>query len=51
VFDHVTKFVHIEVGVGFGLTPSSDKLTLKLMLSKDLNSKAEPQKPTAKPPQ
>jgi len=51
VFDHVTKFVHIEAGVGFGLTPASDKLTLKLMFSKDLNSKIEPQKPTAKPPQ
>ncbi len=51
VFDHVTKFVHIEAGVGFGLTPASDKLTLKLMLSKDLNSKTEAQKNTAKPPQ
>jgi hypothetical protein len=51
VFDHAAKFVHIEAGVGFGLTPASDKLTSKLLLSKDLNSKTEPQKPTAKPPQ
>jgi hypothetical protein len=31
------KFVNIEAGVGFGLTSSSDRLTLKLMLSRDLN--------------
>jgi len=51
VFDHDAKFVHIEAGIGFGLTSASDKLTLKLMLSKDLNSKRDPQGPTAKPPQ
>jgi hypothetical protein len=39
VFDHSTKFVNIEAGVGFGLTAASDKVTLKLMLSRDLNSK------------
>ena len=27
----------VEAGVGFGLTPASDKLTLKLILSRDLN--------------
>ncbi len=37
VFDHSTKFVDIEGGVGFGLTPASDKVTLKLILSRDLN--------------
>lgn len=51
VFDHDAKYVHIEAGAGFGLTPASDKFSLKLMLSKDLNSKREPQGPTAKPPQ
>jgi len=51
VFDHATKYVHIEAGVGFGLTSASDKVTLKLMLSKDLNSKREPQRSTAKPTQ
>jgi hypothetical protein len=51
VFDHDAKYVHIEAGVGFGLTSASDKVTLKLMLSKDLNSKREPQGPTARPPQ
>ena len=51
VFDHSAEYVHLEAGVGFGLTSASDKLTLKLMLSKDLNSKREPQGPTAKPRQ
>jgi hypothetical protein len=37
VVDHNSKFLDIEAGVGFGLTGSSDKLTLKLMLSRDLN--------------
>jgi hypothetical protein len=50
VFDHAAKYVHIETGIGFGLTPASDKITLKLMISKDLNSKRET-KLTAKPPQ
>lgn len=38
VFDHGTKFANIEAGVGFGLTSASDKVTLKLLLSRDLNS-------------
>jgi len=42
VFDHDAKYVHIEAGVGVGLTSASDKLALKLMLSKELNSKREP---------
>ena len=29
--------VSMETGVGFGLTPASDKLVLKLILSRDLN--------------
>jgi hypothetical protein len=37
VFDRSTKFANIEAGVGFGVTPASDKVTLKLMLSRDLN--------------
>jgi len=40
VVDHRGKFLDIEAGIGFGLTGSSDKLTLKLMLSRDLNSRA-----------
>src|SRR5665213_1033201 len=31
------KWVHVEAGIGFGLTGGSDKITLKLMLERDLN--------------
>jgi len=31
------KGINIEAGIGFGLTGASDKVTLKLMLSRDLN--------------
>jgi hypothetical protein len=37
VVDHSAKFLNIEAGVGFGLTDGSDRLTLKLILSRDLN--------------
>jgi hypothetical protein len=37
VMDHNSKFVDIETGVGVGLTSGADKLTFKLMLSRDLN--------------
>ena len=37
VVDKSTKFMDIEGGIGFGLTNASDKLTLKLILSRDLN--------------
>jgi hypothetical protein len=36
VFDHYST-LDIEGGIGFGLTPASDKVTLKLMFSRDLN--------------
>ena len=36
VMDHTTKYVNIEAGIGFGLTSASDKVTLKLILSRDL---------------
>jgi hypothetical protein len=39
VFDHSTKFADIEAGIGIGLTGASDKITLKLLLSRDFNSK------------
>jgi hypothetical protein len=39
VVDHKAKFAEIEIGVGFGLTSATDKVTLKLMLSRDLNSR------------
>lgn len=41
VMDHETKFLNIETGVGFGVTPAADKLTFKLMLSRDLNSRSK----------
>ena len=37
VVDHPSKLVNIEAGIGFGLTAASDKVTLKLMVSRDLN--------------
>jgi len=38
ILDRVTRFAAIETGVGFGVTPASDKVTLKLMFTRDLNS-------------
>jgi len=37
VVDHATKGLDIEAGIGFGLTSASDRITLKLILSRDLN--------------
>ena len=37
VMDHNSKILNIETGVGFGMTGGADKLTFKLMLSRDLN--------------
>ena len=37
VVDHANKTLDLEAGVGFGLTDASDKLTFKLILSRDLN--------------
>jgi hypothetical protein len=37
VIDTTAKGLDIEAGVGVGLTSSTDKLTLKLILSRDLN--------------
>jgi hypothetical protein len=39
VVDHTAKFLDIEAGVGVGLTHASDKLQLKLILSRDLNKR------------
>jgi len=41
VMDHSFKVWSVETGMGFGLTAGSDKLTPKLMISRDLNSKAK----------
>jgi len=37
VMNHSTKLVDFETGIGFGLTGSSDRVTLKFMVSRDLN--------------
>ena len=37
VVDHNSKLVNLEAGVGVGVTAGSDRLTLKLMVSRDLN--------------
>jgi hypothetical protein len=50
VVDHDAKFVHIEAGVGVGVTAGSDRLTFKLLLSRDLNSR-ETHPPAAAPRQ
>jgi hypothetical protein len=39
VVDHSARFMDIEAGIGVGLTDSSDKLQLKLILSRDLNKR------------
>ena len=37
VVDHAFGKLQVEAGAGFGLTPGTDKLTFKLILSSDLN--------------
>lgn len=49
VVDHVGKVISIESGVGVGVTSGADKLTFKLMLSRDLNSKTPDQTPSRSP--
>ena len=42
VFDHSTaRYGDFEAGIGFGLTSATDKISLKLMWMKDLNSKSK----------
>ena len=38
VIDYMSKAINIEFGAGFGLTRASDEVTLKLILSRDLNA-------------
>lgn len=51
VMDHNSKIVNIEAGLGVGYTAGADRLTFKLMLSRDLNSKRNFEPPESKPPQ
>ena len=41
VMDHPGKAVNVEFGIGVGVTAGADKLTFKLMLSRDLNPKSK----------
>ncbi len=41
VMDHNSKYINMEAGVGVGVTDGADKLTLKLMLSRDINPKSK----------
>ena len=45
VFDHAGKGVNIEAGVGVGVTGGADRLTFKLMVSRDLNPKPKAIRP------
>lgn len=42
VVDHSSEILDVEAGIGFGLTSGSDKVTLKLMLSRDIHKPKEP---------
>jgi hypothetical protein len=39
VMDHAGKTWSVETGIGFGVTGGADRITLKLMISRDLNSR------------
>ena len=42
VVDYRGEDINIEAGVGFGLTPASDRLVFKLMVSRDLYTPPKP---------
>lgn len=42
VVDHTGKNFDVEAGIGFGLTAATDKVTLKLMLSRDIRHPRQP---------
>jgi len=51
VFDHTSdRLINIEAGVGVGTTAGSDRLTFKLMLSRDLNPHREAASPQSSGP-
>jgi hypothetical protein len=49
VVDRTWKDWDIEAGVGVGLTDGSDRLTFKLILSRDLNKRASAARPASPP--
>ena len=46
VIDRTSKVLDVEAGIGFGLTAATDKVTLKLMLSRDIRRPHEPAEAT-----
>jgi hypothetical protein len=40
VMDHTSRIVNVEAGVGVGVTGGADRFTVKLMISRDLNRRA-----------
>jgi hypothetical protein len=42
VVDRTSKILDVEAGIGFGMTSGTDKVTLKLMLSRDIRKPKEP---------
>jgi hypothetical protein len=46
VVDYKTEQFNIEAGLGFGLTPASDQLVVKLMISRDLYKSSQKQSET-----
>lgn len=49
VVDHSGKALNIEAGVGVGVTAGADRLTFKVMLSRDLNSLGDRIRPRVTP--
>jgi len=45
VMDHTSKTINVEAGIGFGLTSATSKVTLKLILSRDLYARNKQRKP------
>jgi hypothetical protein len=50
VVDHTGKMLNVEAGIGFGLTAATDKVTLKLMLSRDIHRLHGPAETTPNQP-
>jgi hypothetical protein len=40
VANHSGNAINIETGIGFGVTSSSDRVTLKFMITRDLNGRS-----------
>ncbi len=49
MLDYNAEPFNIEAGLGFGLTPASDRLVVKLMISRDLYQPLQQQSETRAP--